>query len=205
MKKNNAMRWAVVLLVLVLMTSCFVGATFAKYTSKASGSATATVAKWSFTVNGNEFATENATLTFSLFNTINDTGNTAAETDVADQKIAPGTAGSFALKIKNASEVNAKWTVTLVETNANNIPLQYSIDGTTWKDSVAELTAADLTDKTIAMNGETTVTVYWRWAFEGENGHAGQTDATDTALGVAARDTAANVTITATLTATQAD
>ena len=46
MKKNRLMRIAALLLVLTLATSCFVGGTFAKYTSTATGSDTATVAKW---------------------------------------------------------------------------------------------------------------------------------------------------------------
>lgn len=44
MRKNKAMRTAALLLVLVLMTSCFVGGTFAKYTTTASGSESARVA-----------------------------------------------------------------------------------------------------------------------------------------------------------------
>ena len=204
MKKNRTMKLACVLLALVIMTSCFVGGTFAKYTSTTTGSGTATVAKWSFTVNGSEFATtEASTLTFNLFDTINDTGNTEDEADVADGKIAPGTAGSFALVVKNTSEVNAKYTITLTETNTSNVPLQYSVDGNTWVDSVTELTMDSLTDVAIAQDGEATVTVYWKWGYEG--GHEGQTDETDTALGIAAQGTAPTVVIAATLTATQVD
>jgi hypothetical protein len=44
MKKTRIMG---LLLVLVLVTSCFAGGTFAKYTSVATGSDEANVAKWS--------------------------------------------------------------------------------------------------------------------------------------------------------------
>lgn len=197
------------LLVACLATMCFVGGTFAKYTSTATGSDIATVAKWSIEVENEQIAvTPNTTIAFNLFDTINDTDNTADETDVDDNLIAPGTAGSFALDIENLSEVNAKYTITLAETNDGGIPLQYSVDGTTWKDSVAELTMTALTDVAIDMNdGADTKTIYWRWVFEGttEGAHADQTDATDTALGIAARTEAPQVTIAATITVTQVD
>lgn len=208
MKKNRTLRVSALLLALTLITTCFVGGTFAKYTSSTTGDDVATVAKWSFKVNGSEFATTTPqTLRFNLFDTINDTGDTDDETDVADAKIAPGTAGKFALTVKNDSEVNAKYTVALTETNASNVPLQYSVDGTTWTDSIAELTMTGLTDQPITQGVEKTVTVYWRWVFEGTTpgAHANQTDVTDTALGIAAQTAAPTVTITATLTATQVD
>ena len=209
MKKNRTLRVSALLLALTLITTCFVGGTFAKYTSSTTGNDVATVAKWSFKVNGAEFATTSPqTLSFNLFDTINDTGDTDDETDVADTKIAPGTAGKFALTVKNDSEVNATYSVALTETNASNVPLQYSVDGTTWKDSIADVAMSAYTDKAIAMNGGTdTVTVYWRWVFEGGSvGHAGQTDGTDTALGIAAQEASVpSVQITANVTATQVD
>ena len=211
--KSKLMRAATLLMVLTLMTSCFVGSTFAKYTSTASGSDTARVAKWSIKVEDTEIAVtgDAPTVAFDLFGTIKDTAG-ADEADVdldgilgEAQVIAPGTSGSFQLDIENLSEVNAKYTITLTETNASNIPLQYSVDGTTWKDSIAELTMTALTDVAIAMEtGTSSQTVFWRWVFEGttEGAHAGQTDATDTTLGVGGT---ASVTITATITATQVD
>jgi len=50
MKKNSTMRIAVVLMVLTLMTSCFVGGTFAKYTTGDEALDEARVAKWGVTV-----------------------------------------------------------------------------------------------------------------------------------------------------------
>ena len=52
-KKSNAMIRLVVALAIVMMfTLCFVGGTFAKYTSTGTGSDTTNVANWSFTVGG---------------------------------------------------------------------------------------------------------------------------------------------------------
>ena len=203
------MKAAGILLALALLMTCMVSGTMAKYTSSATGSDTATVAKWSIEVNDTEIATASpATLTFGLFDTINEADTTTAEDSVSAGKIAPGTGGAFALKVENLSEVDAKYTISLSETNANNVPIQYSLDKTTWKDDLTEINAdASMTDKNIAKeNGSETVTVYWRWAFESAEGtHDGQTDTTDTALGIAAQTSAPTVEIAATITATQVD
>ena len=204
MKKNKMMRLASAMLVLTLLSTCAISGSFAKYTSTASGSATATVAKWDITVNETSIVTNS--MSFDLFGTINDTGNTEDETNVSDNLIAPGTSGSFAIKVKNTAEVTAKYNITLSETNNSSIPLQYSLDGTTWKDSIAKLSTTGLTDQTLGIDAaEVTHTVYWRWVFEGTTtgAHASQTDATDTSLGMGT--SAPSVTITASITATQVD
>ena len=214
MKKNKMMRLASGLLVAVLLTTCAISGTFAKYISTAEGSDSARVAKWSIKVEGTEIGVAgDTTVAFDLFATINDS-NGSAETDVAagtgdEHIIAPGTSGSFDIDIQNLSEVNAKYTIELSETNTGNIPLQYSVDGETWKDSIEELAMTDLTGVDIAMKiGTDTQTVYWRWVFDNEvtaNGHAGQTNTTDTALGYGANSADIQVTITATITVEQVD
>ena len=212
MKKNRMMRLASVLLVCVLLTTSVISGTFAKYTSTATASDIARVAKWSIKVEDTEIGVAgDTTVAFDLFKTVNDTAG-AAESDVLagtgdTHIIAPGTSGSFQIDIVNESEVNAKYTIALAETNTGNIPLQYSVDGTTWVDSVAELTMTALTDQSIAMGtGTDTKIVYWRWVFDenvaDQTVHAGQTDVTDTALGYAGT---AQVTIEATITVTQVD
>lgn len=213
MKKNRTLRVSALLLALTLITTCFVGGTFAKYTSSKEMTASAKVAKWSFVVNSKDI-TKSEAFTFNLFETINDTGNSAAETDVANTGtlIAPGTAGSFDLVIENKSEVTAAYVVELTETNSNDIPLRYSVDNTTWYDSLAELKTAEtatLVKNSVAVGASAdTITVYWQWVFDSAigTGHATQTDVTDTALGVAAQEASVpSVQITAKVTATQVD
>ncbi len=216
MRKNKMMRIASALLVAVLLTTCAISGTFAKYISTASGSDSARVAKWSIEVEGTDIAiSPDATITFDLFDTVKDT-EFAAEENVTvgsgETIIAPGTSGSFTLDITNTSEVDATYTIALEETNAGNIPLKYSVNGTDWVDSVAELTMTALTDVAIAKEtGVAEQTVYWKWVFDNAavdaaDLHAGQTDVTDTALGIQADDaTPAEVTIKATITATQVD
>ena len=52
MKKNRMMRAASALLVAVLMTTCTISGTFAKYTTSATGSDAARVANWGFESDG---------------------------------------------------------------------------------------------------------------------------------------------------------
>ena len=200
----------------VALTASQVAGTYAKYTSEKNASDTARVAKWSFKVGSGEDAKDIATtdMVFDLFNTINEADTTTAETDVAaangtDTVIAPGTGGSFDIVLTNASEVNAKYTIALEETaNASNIPVEYSIDGTTWKADFIDINNDTDKMKEVAINkngGTTTVKVYWRWAFigaESTNYTSSQTDATDTDLGIGGT---ATITVKATITATQVD
>jgi len=211
MKTNKVMRAAALMLSLTLVSSCFVGGTFAKYVSEATGRDTARVAKWAFEVNDADITDEN-TFTFDLFETVNDTGNTSEDDVVAangsDQIIAPGTEGSFDIKLENLSEVNAKYAVDYTVTNAANIPILFSVDGTNWKTTLDDVLAAD--DVKLDANGGTeTITVQWQWPYEQANVPAKVTpdtyasrDTADTALGIAGSGT---VTVTAKVTATQID
>lgn len=221
MRKNKMMRLASGLLVAVLLTTSMISGTFAKYISEASGEDSARVAKWSFQVGGKDIAAKNE-VTFDLFATIVDTvlvdGQEVADTDVDEQLIAPGTKGRFDIVLTNASEVTAKYAIAFEETidqDDKDIPIQYSLDGVTWKNTVAELnmTAGESTTLPTALKATKenpatkTVTVYWQWAFEtGAAVEEGMTeqkegDATDTALGIAMP----TVTVKATITATQVD
>lgn len=85
MKKTKLMRAALLLLVLTLITSCFVGGTFAKYTTSASSSDTARVAKWGF----NDASTINLDNLFHSVYYKSDAETVKSSTNV----IAPGTAG----------------------------------------------------------------------------------------------------------------
>lgn len=92
-KKNVLMRSAGLLLALVLVTSCFVGSTFAKYTVGGKGDDTARVAKFgvAITANGATFAKEYATDDQGVVGTI---AKSVVSSD--DSKlVAPGTKGDM--------------------------------------------------------------------------------------------------------------
>ena len=199
MKKNKMMRIASVLLVAVLLSTCAISGTFAKYTSTVTGSDSVTVAKWSIEVNDTEIAVNNPSVTFDLFATnaqYDEEGN-----DVAVERIAPGTKGSFNFKVENTSEVSVKYTIKFTAT------FPEGIDSTRFKfysdaAMTQELTATD--GKYTAANavevevGDTTakvVNVYWQWTF-GE-------DENDTALGILAQNGTTVVTVNPTITVEQ--
>ena len=197
-KRSSMMvRLVAVLAVIMMFTMCFVGGTFAKYTSSATGTDSATVAKWSFKVGETDIAASNE-FTFDLFKTIKDSNGTDNETDISPYDgtiIAPGTQGSFNLVLTNASQVTAQYAIDYTVTNTGNIPVQFSVDGgTNWTNDLADVVASDAT-KLAANSGTTTITVQWKWVFDGN-------DANDTALGSAAT---ATLTVAAAVTATQVD
>ena len=199
------------LLVLCLISSSFVGVTFAKYTSTARGNDSAVVAKWEIMYKDTEISTANypESITFDLFNTINEADTASGEGQVAAGKIAPGTGGSFDFSIKNSSEVDAEYTVKFTETEVGGpIYIQYSFNKADWEDQLSDL---DLTKQPIAKAGAVAnYTVYWRWVFDKDDegvGHDGQTNINDTALGIAAQDpsTPPSVTIVVDITVSQVD
>ncbi|MBQ8289596.1 MAG: hypothetical protein IJY01_01835 [Clostridia bacterium] len=215
--KNNSTRIVIIILSLVLITCCSVGATFAKYTTVAEGSSVARVAKWSVLARengkgGSEVYVGGASQVFvNIFKYLEDTDTAdgTTENDVADPAdkniIAPGTKGKFAFDIINNSEVSAEYTVVFAENNPEDVPIEYSLDGTDWVDNVDALNnmahASEpgkkaLVDVPLAIqNGEDTVTIHWRWVFERGN------DTNDTQLGIEQPE----VSLTVTLTVDQVD
>ena len=105
MKKNKMMRLASGLLVAVLMTTCAISGTFAKYVTTDSGSDSARVAKWgvsveakSFNMFTNQYKTDDSTATF--------TGSYSVDSADGKDVFAPGTKGTFAdFSIKGTPEV----------------------------------------------------------------------------------------------------
>ena len=209
-KKNyNSIKIFAILLLLVMLVLMLIVGTYAKYTTKVEGSDSSVVAKWAWQINDTDVSKSDTEFSFNLFDTIKDTdGNN--ETDVKATKIAPGTKGSFEIKVENLSEVNANYNLTLNETKGQdvlNAKIEYSIIGT---DKATDWTTAintfNLTNTLLDMEtGSKTLTVYWRWAYSPS---VAQDDA-DTDVGFAAANSASDVdktiTIEATLNFTQVD
>lgn len=93
MKKNRTLRVGVLLLALTLITSCFVGGTFAKYTTYGNGNDAARVAKFGVvvTAEGSTFADkyvkDDETFTLAANSVVSFNG---------DKVVAPGTKGNMA-------------------------------------------------------------------------------------------------------------
>ena len=201
MKKNVMMRVASALLVAVLMTTCAISGTFAKYTTEASGNDSARVAKWGFGT---------ATIDFeNLFNKqYTDVANGTDEMAI----IAPGTSGevSFQFVKTGTPEVAYSFVVSTAGSSCaaqiqDNTNIKWSLDGeacANWTELLAKIEALD-GDKTYApnelpeeFNNNQAHTVSWNWIFNGN-------DAMDTSLGDLAAAGDLVVTLKVTITATQ--
>lgn len=177
MRTNKTLRIASVLLIAVLMTTCIIGGTFAKYTTSVEATVKANTATWSVKVNG-----DITTIDIDLGSTT----NRASDDNVVDGVIAPGTKGSFAFALKNESQVTAEATIKL---DVTALPSYIVLTQGEGGDAVT-LTPTDVAGKkiitldavTFNVKGESpkteeTVTVNWAWAFGesvNDNDNAGQ-------------------------------
>lgn len=156
MKKNKKLLMIAILLLLIVLVGTWA---FSKYTTTLTGTGTASVAKWSFKVNGS--ATETITDLDLLDTTLN--------SKVVDGKIAPGTDGSFAVEIDaSGSEVAVKYTIELSGLTGMPTNLKFYTDST----FTTEMEITDgkcSTTETIALGDVDTPvikTIYWQWAYE---------------------------------------
>lgn len=177
MKKNIMMRLASILLIAVLMSTCAISGTFAKYATETNGSASARVAKWSFKVGDTVDITEES-FTFDLGQTITETdGSTESDVetdDGGDLLLAPGTQGSFDIVLQNTSEVTAQYKV---EFDKTGMPANFTYTYTVGNEEKDETDDAVFTQ--IGMGEEVTITVNWEWpigdAVSSDNQYQGQT------------------------------
>ena len=233
MRKNRTMRVAALLLALTLNTSCFVGGTFAKYTTSTTGGDSARVAYWGFD--------QDATTTIDMFDGAYDNNNVKSSNE--DNVIAPGTSKTTtfafgytpkgetvnALKAGAIAAPEVAYTFTVdaaitgdydaLDANPNfKWTLQKGTETAVQYDTVANLIAA-----VKALSGEAdgsmdyeagklptaftsadeVYTIGWAWTFETTGDGMATQDATDTAMGNA--QDLDDVTFAITITATQKD
>lgn len=226
MKKNMMLRTASVLLIAVLMSTCAISGTFAKYVTSGTGSDTARVAKFGveITANGSTFAGEYATDDPGVSGTIAKSVVTSGDNM---DLVAPGTSGNMAsMTLSGTPEVAVKvsyvadfalsdnWTV---EGGKFYCPLKICVEGT-YVDGLTFDNKADFEAAVEALiKGWTksyapgtdlstvdddSVSVSWEWPFSTSE----ENDAKDTWLGnQAAAGNPATVTLTITTTVTQID
>ncbi len=202
MKNNKTVKFMALVLFVTILAIILVSGTYAKYTTSATGSDNARVAKWSIKLGDEDIAkSTEKTFAIDLFSTITNTdGSEEKNVKKTDGSlIAPGTMGSFTLlSLKNESEVNAKYSVTYTLSNESGVPLEFTTnkdDESSWK---SDFTAINVSNEALAMDATaTTATVYWRWAFTKDTAR----DTSDTTLGT----TTPTVTLTAKIDVEQAD
>lgn len=234
-RKNHTLKLAGILLALVLVTSCFVGGTFAKYVTSGTGKDTARVAKFGVkvTANGSTFAEE--------YFAPNDgtVVGTIAKSVVSSQNkvkvVAPGTKGDMvSMTLSGSAEVAVKVTydatVNLgdkwVADGVYYCPLVITVNNKDIKgldyENATDFAAAvkaeidgytknyvantDFSGDQAANYEKDSLKVSWKWAFEDNAADAKQTDEKDTILGVAAADgNAATISLQVVTTVTQID
>lgn len=170
------------LLMAVAVTGYSVSGTYAKYTEDFNASSSADIAIWDIQFLGKDGYSEE--FAFDLFETVTDDANTlintehtssttegegddAVTTTTSTKVIAPGTSGSFTIKIKNNSDVKAKVkSITLTDDSGTGVNIQYSLDGTTWSSNLADLDMDSYLQVMNTQGAEVTIPVQWRWAYE---------------------------------------
>ena len=226
MRKNKFMRAASGLLVAVLLTTCVISGTFAKYTTESKGNDSARVAKWGFKEDAN------VTLKNLFSKEYTDTTNKkTVASSKNDNVIAPGTSGEakfgFVYEGDNsvtAPEVAYTFTVSTEGSSCgsdikNNPNIVWSLDGKECTATGDEKSWDVLLEKIESLEGNNTNnryeagvlpsefnntntnnmhTVSWKWEYDKNNN-----DTTDTGMGNA--DTLQEVTLKVTITATQID
>ena len=235
MKKNVMMRAASALLVAVLLTTCAISGTFAKYTTSTTGFDKARVAYWGFD--------QDAATTIELFDGEYANVKTSGEVDDFSKVIAPGTSKSatFAFGYTNyktdeikAPEVAYKFTVDPAITgDYDSLDANTNFKWTLKAPGVTEATKYSTVDELLAavkaLSGESdgekvykagelpsaftsadeTYTIGWEWVFDTADD---DTTDKDEMAEQDAKDTAMgnaqtleNVTFTITISATQVD
>lgn len=220
MKKNKMMRIASALLVAVILTTCAISGTFAKYVTSGSGSDSARVAKFGVTVTGTANTFEKTYAKDDMSFTL--AANTVVSTE---DVVAPGTSGSMAAFTINGTpevavrvnftgslELGDKW---VDSTAAYYCPIEVTVGDTTFKgldyasadefEAAVNAKIATFTNDYAAgtnLNGigGDAPAISWKWAFEGND------NVKDTYLGdQAAAGEAATISLDITATVTQID
>lgn len=231
MKKNKMMRIASVLLVAVILTTCAISGTFAKYVTDKSGSDTARVAKFGvkITATGETFA--------NAYEAVGDgTGNSNKKVDYvtagstvksgaeAEDVVAPGTKGDMVsitlegqpevkVKVTYAATVtlNDKWTdgaifyfPLQIRVNGNPVNLSTAVSADDVETAIESAVAeySKTYDPLTNLSDKNAETLAITWEWPFEAGN----DAKDTYLGNQADEgNAAEITIAVTTTVTQID
>lgn len=155
LKKNKKIVLIIIAIVAILV-SFIGGRAYAKYMSKVTGNGTADVASWSFKVNENAEKMQ----TISLKSTINNS-------TLVNNKIAPGTAGTFQIKVDaTGADVGINYNIKFENESKKPTNLKFEYNGKTFN-SLAEM--QDQIIGTINSNDSEkikTITIAWNWKYE---------------------------------------
>lgn len=166
---NRFLKAAGLMMAVMMLATCVISGTMAKYTS--SGSATsvkATAASWNINVDGEDiesYAFDNLTFT------VDELTGGAKENSYEDGKIVPGTFGYAKVTVKNEGEVDAVLSVTKAGTATDHQGLKFAI----LESAPDAATATSMSDATISdvdlvrTNGSKTIYIAYCWEFDDAN------------------------------------
>lgn len=161
---------------------------FSKYVTNVSGTGTATVAKWSFKVNGSTSTISNVSLV-----------DTTLGGMVAEGKIAPGTDGGFSAELDaSGSEVSMDYIVEIsnIQNKPTNLKFYSDSNFTTELTEAGGKISVEGSIDLVNIDEKVNIPIYWKWAYETVGGDEADTlDAT----------TAAEMTFDIIITAVQKD
>lgn len=198
--KNKTLRLALLVLLLAVVTMSVISGTLAKYVESVTGTDTARVAKFEYTLSG--MTGDGDTKTLNLFDSVTDTGILGNLANDGKKLVAPGSEGSINVELTNKSEVKISAGFTLTETNAGNIPIVYKYNNAYYSSVIPANTEVTLHDggttatvtgdlsalaaavgnaTPVNQNATSTISLGWAWAFTGDG--TAQSDASDTTLG----------------------
>lgn len=151
-------------ILIVAILSCIVlafigGQSFSKYVSEVRGDGMAEVATWSFKVNGQKEEVQTIQL-----------GSTCNNKTLVNNKIAPGTSGSFNIKVDGTgSDVGIDYKIKFENESTKPSNLKFIYDNQSYN-SISEL--EEKMAGTIYANEEDktrTLTINWQWDYETGN------------------------------------
>ncbi len=155
---NKRIKIALVLLAVILIAALSISLAYSKYFTEVTGTGEAIVAKWNFKVNGQDQTITKITL-----------ANTLAENDkVVAGKVAPGTAGQFAVNLNaEGTEVALDYKIEF-KNFSSNFPANLKFYTTKNGDTYSNPIPASGLEGTIGLDDSKTkdLTIYWVWAYE---------------------------------------
>ena len=155
MSKNKKII-AIVAILSAIVISFLGGQTFSKYITEVKGTGSAQVAMWSFKVYGDNEQTQNVKL-----------ASTVDDSTLVDNKIAPGTKGSFSIKIDGeGSDVGINYNIKVQNETQKPANLFYTYQGKTYTDLNELALAASGTINADDSNKVKEVLVNWEWPYQ---------------------------------------
>lgn len=171
-KKNGFLKVAGIMVVAMMLTTCIVSGTMAKYTSTGSTTTSVSVAKWDIKAGGKKLDTTLDALNFTIYDTVEDGGkytNTDEHVKEATM-IAPGTWGYTTIEIKNDGDVDAAINATL--SSGAGLPEGMTvafINGTAPENPDGVTGGTGAITQTLKPTESVTIVIAFKWVFEGHD------------------------------------